>query len=249
MSSVRSWPGCVCPVKLSVVPSRARLVTTSRQLSHAEAIVGVSPLERCHNQRVTDAVTTPRRPWIFAIFLIVAGAAGWWAAFQLTLDKFLTAVDPHAALNCNLSLLVQCGKNLDSPQGSAFGFPNPILGLGGFAAVIAVGVSLLAGAAFARWYWITFNIGIAGALAFVIWLIGQSIFVLGTLCPWCMLVWLVTIPLFWVVTFRNLAEGVYGSAAKRVGKALMSWIIPISIICYVVVALIAQVALDVIHHL
>jgi uncharacterized membrane protein len=198
---------------------------------------------------VTDAVIAPRRPWIFGIFLIVAGAAGWWAAFQLTLDKFITLAQPDAVLNCNISPLVQCGKNLDSLQGSAFGFPNPIIGLGGFAAVIAVGVGLLAGAAFARWYWIAFNIGIAGALAFVIWLIGQSIFVLGTLCPWCMLVWLVTIPLFWVVTFRNLAHGVYGSRATRAGHALMGWVIPISVICYVVIAILAQLVLDVIHRL
>ncbi len=198
---------------------------------------------------MTDVVTTPRRPWALAIFLIVAGAAGWWAAFQLTIDKFAVLAHPGTDLNCNLSVLVQCGKNLDSWQGSAFGFPNPILGLGGFAAVIAVGVSLLAGAAFARWYWIAFNIGIAGALAFVIWLISQSIFSLGTLCPWCMLVWLVTIPLFWVVTGRNLSQGVYGSGAKRLGSILLTWVIPITVVCYVVVAIIAQVVLDVIHRL
>jgi uncharacterized membrane protein len=198
---------------------------------------------------VTDAVIAPRRPWIFGIFLVVAGAAGWWAAFQLTLDKFIVLAHPDTVLNCNLSVLVQCGKNLGSWQGSAFGFPNPVIGLGGFAAVIAVGVGLLAGATFARWYWIAFNLGIAGALAFVIWLIGQSIFSLNTLCPWCMLVWLVTIPLFWVVTFRNLAHGVYGAAAARAGRALMSWVIPISVICYAIIALIAQLRLDVIHHL
>jgi uncharacterized membrane protein len=198
---------------------------------------------------VTDVVTTPRRPWILAIFLIVAGAAGWWAAFQLTIDKFATLAHPGTVLNCNLSVLVQCGKNLDSWQGSAFGFPNPILGLGGFAAVIAVGVGLLAGATFARWFWIAFNLGIAGALAFVIWLIGQSIFALNTLCPWCMLVWFVTIPLFWVVTLRNLAQGVYGPAPKRIGAALQSWVILISVGCYLVVAVIAQLVLDVIHRL
>ena len=198
---------------------------------------------------MTDAVSAPRRPWILGIFLVIAGAAGWWAAFQLTIDKFVTLAHPGTALNCNLSVLVQCGKNLDSWQGSAFGFPNPILGLGGFAAVIAVGVGLLAGAVFARWYWIAFNVGIAGALAFVIWLITESIFALGTLCPWCMLVWSATIPLFWVVTIRNLAQGVYGSAAARVGKALTSWIIPITIISYVIVAIIAQLVLDVIHRL
>lgn len=198
---------------------------------------------------MTDAQLAPRRPWILAIFLLVAGAAGWWAAFQLTLDKFEVLKNPGADLNCDISPLVQCGKNLAAAQGSAFGFPNPLIGLGGFAAVIAVGVALLAGAHFAKWFWIAFNVGIAGALAFVIFLIITSIFVLGTLCPWCMLVWLVTIPLFWVVTLRNLREGVYGSAATRVGSALSPWVIPITIVCYLVVAIMAQVVLDVIHRI
>src|SRR5690606_32922238 len=135
---------------------------------------------------------------------------GWYASFALTIDKFLLLENPTADLDCNFSLLVQCGANLNSWQGAVFGFPNPLIGLGGFVAPIAVGVGLLAGARFARWFWIAFNVGVLGALAFVIWLIGQSIFVLGTLCPWCMLVWSVTIPMFWAVTLRNLAEGVYG---------------------------------------
>jgi uncharacterized membrane protein len=248
---VRSWPGSLTvsvPGQAVLGASRARLASTSDELSHVTVIVGVSPLGHGHNHHVTDTQTAPRRPWILAIFLVVAGAAGWWAAFNLTLDKFAVLENPQAELNSNISFLVQCGKNLSSPQGSAFGFPNPLIGLGGFAAVIAVGVGLLAGAAFARWFWIAFNIGIAGALAFVIWLIGTSIFVLGTLCPWCMLVWLATIPLFWVVTLRNLREGVYGSSAAGVGRALMPWVIPITIGSYLIVAIIAQVVLDVIHR-
>jgi uncharacterized membrane protein len=198
---------------------------------------------------VTDAALASRRPWIFAIFLTVAGAIGWWAAFNLTLDKFLGYEHPTDALSCDFSLIVQCTKNLNSPEGSAFGFPNPVIGLGGFAAVIAVGVSLLAGARFARWYWIIFNLGVAGALAFVIWLINQSIFNLNTLCPWCMVVWAVTIPSFWYVTIRNLAEGVYGGGARRVGAVLRPWIVPITVVSYLIVAVIAQLRLDVLAHL
>lgn len=191
-----------------------------------------------------------RRPWALAIFLIVAGALGWYASFALTLDKFLLLENPDADLDCNFSLLVQCGANLNSPQGEVFGFPNPLLGLGGFVAPIAVGVALLAGARFARWFWIAFNVGIVGALAFVIWLIGQSIYVLGTLCPWCMLVWTVTIPLFWTVTLRNLAEGVYGGgAAQRFGAAARGWVIPITIVSYAIVAFVAQVGLDWLSYL
>ncbi|GHF24121.1 vitamin K epoxide reductase family protein [Pseudolysinimonas yzui] len=197
---------------------------------------------------MTDTLA-PRRPIALAIFLIVAGALGWWASFSLTVDKFLLLVNPEADLDCNFSVLVQCGKNLDSWQGAVFGFPNPILGLGGFVAPIAVGVGLLAGARFANWFWIAFNVGLAGALGFVIWLISQSIFVLGTLCPWCMLVWSVTIPLFWIVTARNLAEGAFGDRVTGFGRALRSWAIPVTIVCYAVVALIAQLRLDVLRYL
>jgi hypothetical protein len=134
-----------------------------------------------------------------------------------------------------------------------FGFPNPLLGVAGFVAPIAVGVSLLAGARFARWFWWLFNLGLAGALAFVIWLISQSIYApnLHVLCPWCMLVWAVTIPLFFVVTFRNLAEGRFGSDARvrRVGAVLSAWVVPITVLAYFVVALLAQLELDVLREL
>lgn len=192
---------------------------------------------------------TSRRPIVFAIFLIVAGALGWWASFALTVDKFLLLQNPEADLDCNFSIIVQCGKNLDSWQGAVLGFPNPIIGLGGFVAPIAVGVGLLAGARFDRWFWAVFNVGIAGALAFVIWLISQSVFVLGTLCPWCMLAWSVTIPLFWIVTARNLADGVFGRGAVGFGRGLLSWAIPITIVSYAVVALIAQLQLNWLQYL
>ena len=192
--------------------------------------------------------TETRRPWVLAIFLIIAGALGWWASFALTVDKILVLQNPDADLDCNFSVLVQCGKNLESWQGSVFGFPNPLIGLGGFVAPIAVGVALLARARFDRWFWIAFNLGLAGALTFVIWLISQSIYVLGTLCPWCMLVWSVTIPLFWTVTFRNAAEGVFGDGVRRAGRALLTWVVPVTVVCYLVIALLAQLRLDVIRY-
>jgi uncharacterized membrane protein len=192
---------------------------------------------------MTDAMTA-RRPWALAIFLIIVGVLGWWAAFSLTIDKFALLADPSTDLDCNISPLVQCGKNLESWQGAVFGFPNPLLGLGGFVAPIAVGVGLLAGAQFARWFWVAFNVGIVGALGFVIWLISQSIYVLGTLCPWCMLVWSVTIPLFFVVTLHNAREGVFGERPRAVGRALLPWVIPITVFCYLTVALLAQLQLD-----
>jgi len=193
----------------------------------------------------------PRRraPLAFALILIVTGAVGWWAAFSLTLDKIAVLKHPDAVLDCNISVLVQCGKNLGSWQGSVLGFPNPIIGLAAWIAPIIVGVSLLAGARFARWYWILFNLGVAGAQLFVIWLIHESIFDLGTLCPWCMLTWSMVIPLFLTVTVRNAAAGVFGERLRRAGRAATPWLIPATVTAYAIVLIIAQLRLDALHRI
>lgn len=192
---------------------------------------------------------TDDSPRVLAVFLILAGVIGEIAAFALTLEKLHTLTDPGEALSCDFSVLVQCGANLESWQGSVFGFPNPLLGLAGWAAPIAVGVSILAGARFARWFWALFNLGLAGAMALVIWLIGQSIFVLGTLCPWCMVTWAVTIPAFLAVTLYNGSTGTLSRSpgVRRVSLALYGWLVPLTVGCYLVIAVIAQIRLDVLR--
>ena len=89
--------------------------------------------------------------------------------------------------------------------------------------------------------------GLTLAFVFVIWLIGQSIFVLGTLCPWCMVTWVVTIPTFYAVTLHVLRSGIvpaprahpqrrrqaHGLGAAARGRQLR------------VIAVLAQVRLDV----
>lgn len=185
-----------------------------------------------------------RIPLPFALTLIVTGIVGWWAAFSLTLDKIAVLKHPDARLDCNVSVLVQCGKNLGSWQGSVLGFPNPIIGLAAWVAPIVVGASLLAGARFARWYWILFNLGVAAAMAFVIWLMHESIFDLGTLCPWCMLTWSMVIPLFLTVTARNAAAGAFGARLRPVGRGAIRWLVPATVIAYAIVLLVAQLRLD-----
>ncbi len=201
---------------------------------------------------VTDALQD-KRPLPLTILLIVGGVLGFIAAFELTLDKFQVLENPASSgnLNCDASIVVQCSKNLGSAQGSAFGFPNPVIGLAGYFAVLVVGMTLLAGGRVARWYWLVFNFGLLFAISFVIWLITQSIFFLGTLCPWCMVVWVVTIPLFLAVTFYNISTGAIPAApgARRFFTAARSWLPIISLVCYLAIAIIAEVRLNFLAHL
>ena len=92
---------------------------------------------------------------------------------------------------------------------------------------------------------------VAGAFAFVCWLIYQSIFALGTLCPWCMVVWTVTIPLFWAVTLYNLKAGNWavGGRARTFFATAYGWLPLIALLSYLVVAGLAQFRLDLIDNL
>jgi uncharacterized membrane protein len=201
---------------------------------------------------VLAAIAAPkgRADFGLGLFLTVAGVVGFFAAMRLTADKVGTFIDPTTAPSCDMSVLVQCGKNLASWQGSLFGFPNPLIGVGGWLAVIAVGVMVLGGLRFARWFWIAFNVGVAGALALVCWLIYQSIFALATLCPWCMTTWAVTIPAFWLVTLYNLKSG-HIPVPKRTRSffnAAYGWVPLLTFTSYLIVFVQAQLWLDVIHR-
>ncbi|WP_241976732.1 MULTISPECIES: vitamin K epoxide reductase family protein [unclassified Cryobacterium] len=192
-----------------------------------------------------------KRPIGLAIFFIIGGLIALTAAFLLTVDKFAILEDPQAQLSCNFSVLVGCSTNLGSWQGAIFGFPNPVIGLMAWPVVIAIGAAILAGARLARWFWIALNVGVTGALAFVIWLMAQSFFELDVLCPWCMVTWTVTIPMFLAVTLHNLTAGNLpaGPRVRRLASVASSWIIVITIVCYLIAAVIAQVEMDFLNRL
>ena len=217
------------------------------------AVSGIWHGAGCGNRSEPDAIIrgmpeqhSHARPTGLAVWLVVAGVIGWWAAFSLTLEKLHALANPDAIASCDFSVLVQCSANLDSWQGSVFGFPNPILGLTGWMAPIVVGMAILARARFARWFWWCFWAGIAFAFGFVVWLIGQSIYDLHTLCPWCMVTWSVTIPTFYAVTLHLLRAGLFPASAgvRRVADRLMAWVPLAAILSYAIILLLAQLEMN-----
>ena len=70
------------------------------------------------------------------------------------------------------------------------------------------------------------------------WLVFQSLYIIGALCPYCMVVWAVVIPLFWYVTARNVAAGALGAAPDgRLADGLRDWRGPLVFGTYLVVLL------------
>lgn len=73
--------------------------------------------------------------------------------------------------------------------------------------VWAVGMMLFAGASKMKsWFWQLFNAGSLFGMFFIGWLIYSALYDIGKLCIYCMVVWLVTIPIFFTTLSYNLRE-------------------------------------------
>ena len=154
---------------------------------------------------VRDLATTVIISRVIPLVLVATGSIGLLAAAALMVERLHLLEDPTYVPICSVNAVFSCGPVMTTPQASAFGVPNPLIGLIGFAVVVTTGMALLAGAQFQQWYWIGLQLGVTFAIAFVHWLMYQSIFRIQALCIYCMVVWVATAVLFWYVTLYNLA--------------------------------------------
>ena len=158
--------------------------------------------------------------------MVITGVIGWLASGVLVLEKLEVLKDPNHTTVCDVNPWISCGQVMQTWQSSLFGFPNMFIGIVAFAITTTVGMSLLAGATFARWYWLGLQAGVTLGFAFVVWLWSQALYVIHILCPFCMVVWAAVIPLFVWVTIRNITAGVIpvpANAARILGDS--GWII------------------------
>ena len=154
----------------------------------------------------TELEVNPRSYRQTAWILVVGGIIGIFASIELIIQKIAVLSDPDFVPNCDINPILSCGSVISTEQASLFGFPNPVLGVIGFTIVIMFGALLFTGVELPRLMWLGLNFGAFAGMVFVIWLVSQSLYAIGALCPWCMVVWAVTIPIFWQVTTDNLAS-------------------------------------------
>jgi uncharacterized membrane protein len=134
-----------------------------------------------------------------AWWVLIAGVLGLIASATLTVEKIEILLNPSYVPSCNLNPIVSCGSVMTTPQASVLGFPNSLIGIGAFAVVAVTGVLAVAKVRLPQWYWVGLTVGTLAAAGFVHWLIFQSLYRIGALCPYCMVVWVVTISLLVVV--------------------------------------------------
>jgi uncharacterized membrane protein len=171
------------------------------------------PVEESASPTVSAApVSLPSAWWV-----LIAGVIGLVASATLTVEKIEILLNPSYVPSCNINPIVSCGSVMTTPQASVLGFPNSLIGIAAFTVVTVTGVLAVTKVPLPQWYWVALAIGTLAGAVFVHWLIFQSLYRIGALCPYCMVVWVATISLLVVVAsiaFRPAGES-DGSAVVR----------------------------------
>jgi uncharacterized membrane protein len=136
---------------------------------------------------------------VFAILSLIAAAV-------LSIEAITLAKNPDAVLSCSFNTWIDCAKVGSTWQANVLGFPNAFLGLVSEPVVMTIAVASLAGVRFPRWFMFTANVCYLLGVIFAYWLLWQSTYVIGALCPWCLLVTVSTTFVFTSMTQWNIRE-------------------------------------------
>lgn len=173
------------------------------------------------------------------------------ASFVLSVDAVRLAADPDVALSCNINAAISCGAVAQAWQASLFGFPNAFLGMVTEPVVITIAVAGLAGVRFPRWFMLAAQGVYLLGLVFAYWLFSQSFFVIGALCPWCLLVTASTTTVFTSLLRFNIGANHLGLSPRAHERAMSLLRIGVdyAVVVVVFVALAAAIALKYQHEL
>jgi uncharacterized membrane protein len=174
------------------------------------------------------AVARPAAWWI-----LIAGVIGLTASATLLIEKIEMLTNPAYVPSCSINPVLSCGSVMVRPEASAFGFPNPLIGVVSFTLVVVTGVLTVARVGLPRWYWVGLTLGAGLGVVFTHWLIFESLYRIGALCPYCMVVWSVIVPLFAVVAPIALRP----LAANPLARFLYHWRWPLVVLWFTAVAL------------
>ncbi|MDP9805637.1 putative membrane protein [Trueperella bonasi] len=158
----------------------------------------------------------------------IASLLGMFASAMLLLSEINYLRNPAGNLLCDVNPLVGCSTWFTAWQGTLiFDVPNALWGALFFAGMSGLGLVLLTGGRLHRSLWSLALVGISLGMIWVLWFGYQSYVVAGSICPYCVIVWIAVIPLFVHILARTLQAGHLGQSASSAGSALVRnrWIV------------------------
>ncbi len=170
---------------------------------------------------------------IWAWVLTLGGAAGMIAMTWQASERIAMLKNPGAILNCNLNPIIDCGTVLGNKLSALFGFPNAFIGMIVFAMLALSGLFMLVGTKPNKAYRNIVMILSTILLGFSVWFFSVSLYIINKICIFCVVGWVVSIPIF-IYSFANWAVAAKNKSLQKAGSFVQKNHINIIVVAYAV---------------
>jgi uncharacterized membrane protein len=147
--------------------------------------------------------------------MTIGSVIGLIASFAQMMDKIALLKDSGTVLACNINDFLSCSTVLSAPQASVLGPPNALISTVMFALLLAVALVGLTGGLIAKYTRFATQFLAFFTLCFGSWFLYQSIFIIQSLCIYCVfnIIGLLLVNAAWLRV--NYAEVKIGSRFDR----------------------------------
>lgn len=179
-------------------------------------------------------------PNTLSLIIIIFSLTGLWASLILSIEIFQLLKDPSITFGCSINSAINCVSVMKSWQAEILGFPNTFIGLAAYAGFLLFGVILLTKVKLHKNIMLLANIAAFGAFIFSYWLLSQSVYVINSLCPYCLLSCFSATNIFFAITLFNLKENTL-ELKKDTNAKIQNFInngfhIPVIVLWYMAIA-------------
>lgn len=169
-----------------------------------------------------------------SLIIIFFSITGFLSSMVLQIEKIHLLENPDIKLSCSINTTFNCASVMKSWQSEIFGFSNPLLGIAGYSITGVIGFYFLLHKKNIRLFKFGLFFGGIGAFIFSYWLLYQSVFVIHSICPYCLISCISATNIFVSSFYLALKENYFSLKGKLynvfVSKLDKGWIIlPVSL--------------------
>ena len=174
--------------------------------------------------------------------MTAGGVMGLVASFLQMLEKIQLLKNADKALACDLSSVFSCSNVLNAWQSSVFGFPNSMMCMIFFTTFAIIGLVGLTGGVLPRALRLSIHGLALFVLAFALWFLGQSIYVIGSLCILCIFCFAGLLLVNWAWLRLNADIVPIGPRGRKIlarwlqsGADIFIWIVLAAVVAFAMV--------------
>ena len=135
------------------------------------------------NKRISKTLMNTKT--VLYLMMTLGSVIGLVASFSQMMDKITLLKDNSAVLACNINDFLSCSTVLSSPQASVLGPPNALISVVMFTFLLAISLVGLTGGTVSKYMRFVTQFLAFFTLCFGSWFLYESIFVIQSLCIYC----------------------------------------------------------------